>query len=117
MQLHGRKRQLLCDLSVLDLACVLKAKTFHSLGQVRAAGNRASTAKRLELDIRDDATVEENASEKRDTKRSSLNMCRPGKKLTNFSSTRIWSFITSPQLECPKHHVRSLDSQVIDFAR
>lgn len=51
MQLDRWQRQLLSDLSVLDLAGFLKAEPLHSFRQVGRASNGAATAKSLELDV------------------------------------------------------------------
>jgi hypothetical protein len=42
MQLDGRKRELLCDLGVLDLAGVVEGHTLDVLGDERGGGNGRS---------------------------------------------------------------------------
>jgi hypothetical protein len=51
--LDGRETQLLGNLGVLNLACIVKAHPPDQLGQIAAAGNGGSAAKGLELDVRD----------------------------------------------------------------
>jgi len=57
VQLDWRQAQLLGYLRVPDGSRLLQAHSLHSLRHVRRAGNGRTTAKSLELDIRDDALV------------------------------------------------------------
>ena len=52
VELDRREAQLLGNLSVLDLASLLKRETLDALSHIRAGGNGAATAECLELDIR-----------------------------------------------------------------
>ena len=55
VKLDRREAQLLGNLSVFDLASLLKRETLDALSHIRAGGNGAATAECLELDIGDDA--------------------------------------------------------------
>ena len=49
--------KLLGDLSVLDQTRIVQTQSPDSLSHIRATGDRTSTSKRLELDVRDDSLV------------------------------------------------------------
>ena len=57
-KLHTRgSPKLLGDLSVLDQTRIVQTQSPDSLSHIRATGDRTSTSKRLELDVRDDSLV------------------------------------------------------------
>jgi hypothetical protein len=51
------KRKLLGDLRIFYLSGLLERKTLDTFSHIRTGGNGASTAKRFELDVRDDAVL------------------------------------------------------------
>lgn len=57
LTLDRGQTELLCNLSVLDAASLLKGHALDELGQVTAAGDGGTTAESLELDLADSVVV------------------------------------------------------------
>ena len=57
MEFDGGKSELLGNLRVFYFTGLVDRKTFDTLGHVRTRSDSASTAKRFELDVRDDTLI------------------------------------------------------------
>ena len=55
MDLHGRQRQFLDDLRVLDLQRIIECLALHQLGNVTGAGDGTAAAEGFEAGVFDDA--------------------------------------------------------------